>query len=89
MARMTARQLARVAARLRELRGDESQRGLAERSGLSPTTIGELEKGQHEPRLGTMLVLRDAFGLGSIEELVGPMPSKVLAGTQDGTGSRT
>lgn len=75
---MTARQLARLATRLRELRGDEPQRRLASRTGLSATTIGELERGKHEPRLGTMLALRDAWGLGSIEQLIGPMPSEVL-----------
>jgi transcriptional regulator with XRE-family HTH domain len=73
-----ARYLAQVGARLRELRGDESQRGLAARTGLSPTTIGQLEEGKHEPRLGTMLALKDAFRLGSIEELIGPMPSTAL-----------
>lgn len=77
--RLSARQLAHVAERLRDLRGTEiSQRELARRTGLSPRTIGQIEQGRHEPRLGTMLALRRALGLASIEELIGPLPSTVL-----------
>lgn len=77
--RLTARQLAHIAGRLRDLRGTAiSQRELARRTGLSPRTIGEIEQGRHEPRLGTMLALRRALGVASIEELIGPMPSTVL-----------
>lgn len=77
--RLSARQLAHVAGRLRDLRGTEiSQRELARRTGLSPRTIGQIEQGRHEPRLGTMLALRRALGLASIEELIGPLPSTVL-----------
>ena len=77
--RLSARQLAHVAGRLRDLRGSEiSQRELARRTGLSPRTIGQIEQGKHEPRLGTMLALRRALGVASIEELIGPMPSTVL-----------
>jgi transcriptional regulator with XRE-family HTH domain len=77
--RLTARQLAHVAERLRDLRGPTiSQRELARRTGLSPRTIGQIEQGRHEPRLGTMLALRRALGVASIEELIGPMPSTVL-----------
>jgi DNA-binding XRE family transcriptional regulator len=62
--RLTARQLARVAERLKELRGSAiSQRELARRTGLSAGTIGQIEQGRHEPRLGTLL---------------GPMPSTAL-----------
>lgn len=77
--RLTARQLARVAERLKELRGSAiSQRELARRTGLSAGTIGQIEQGRHEPRLGTLLALRRALGVGSIEELLGPMPSTAL-----------
>lgn len=77
--RLTARQLAHVAGRLRDLRGTAmSQRELGRRTGLSPRTIGQIEQGRHEPRLGTMLALRRALGVASIEELIGPMPSTVL-----------
>lgn len=82
--RLTARQLAHVAARLRDLRGTAiSQRELARRTGLSPRTIGQIEQGRHEPRLGTMLALRRALGAASIEELIGPMPSTVLESIGD------
>lgn len=78
---LTARELARFGARLRELREENSverlsQRELARRTGLSPTTISELEDGRHEPRLGTLLVLAEGLAVGSIEELLGPMPSR-------------
>lgn len=53
-------------------------RELAKLAGVSPGTLGELEQGRHEPRLGTMLALRDALGLSSVEELLGPMPSETL-----------
>lgn len=82
--RLTVRQLARVASRLKELRGSAiSQRELARRTGLSPRTIGQIEQGRHEPRLGTLLALRGALGVGSIEELIGPMPSTVLESVRE------
>ena len=82
--RLTARQLARVAERLKELRGSAiSQRELARRTGLSAGTIGQIEQGRHEPRLGTLLALRGALGVGSIEELLGPMPSTALESVRE------
>lgn len=74
---MDARQLARLGERLRELR-TVPQRKLARQTGLSPGTISQIEQGRHEPRLGTLLALRGALGVGSIEELLGPMPSTML-----------
>jgi transcriptional regulator with XRE-family HTH domain len=65
-----------------------SQRELARRTGLSPRTIGQIEQGRHEPRLGTMLVLRAALGAGSIEELIGPMPSESLSAVGEGLEDR-
>lgn len=82
--RLSARQLARVAERLKELRGSAiSQRELARRTGLSPGTIGQIEQGRHEPRLGTLLALRGALGVSSIEELLGPMPSTALESVRE------
>lgn len=82
--RLTARQLAQVAERLRKLRGSAiSQRELARRTGLSAGTIGQIEQGRHEPRLGTLLALRGALGVGSIEELLGPMPSTALESVRE------
>lgn len=89
---ITARQIARFGERLRELRqrrGGEaamSQRELGRLTGLSPSTVGQLERGLHEPSLGTLLALRDALGLGSVEELLGPMPSETF--TSLGRGER-
>lgn len=82
--RLSARQLARVAERLKELRGSTiSQRELARRTGLSARTIGQIEQGRHEPRLGTLLALRGALGVSSIEELLGPMPSTALESVRE------
>ena len=82
--RLSARQLARVAERLKELRGSTiSQRELARRTGLSARTIGQIEQGRHEPRLGTLLALRGALGVSSIEELLGPMPSLALESVRE------
>jgi transcriptional regulator with XRE-family HTH domain len=53
-----------------------TQEGLAHKTGLSASYISALEKGvQHQPSLATMLALREALDLGSIEELLGPLPS--------------
>src|SRR4051794_15583304 len=58
--------------RLRQLR---SERGLnikqvALAAGVAPSTLGQLERGLHEPSLGTMLALVDFYELCSIEELL-------------------
>lgn len=81
--RMSARNLeqfgARVALLRQELRPSAiSQRELASRAGLSPATVSQIERGRHEPRLGTLLALSEALQVGSVEELLGPMPSSAL-----------
>lgn len=76
--RLSARQLARVGERIRKLRATASLRALAEQTGLSPATISQIENGRHEPRLGTLLALQSAFGAGSLDELIGEMPSALL-----------
>lgn len=76
--RLSARQLARVGERIRTLRASVSLRALADRTGLSPGTISQIENGHHEPRLGTLLALQSAFGAGSLDELIGEMPSALL-----------
>jgi transcriptional regulator with XRE-family HTH domain len=50
--------------RMRKLRAREgiSQDGLADASGMHPTSIGRIERGGREPRLTT--ILRLAHGLG-------------------------
>jgi transcriptional regulator with XRE-family HTH domain len=54
----------RFAANLRERRevAKLSQEALAHRSGVHPTEVSRLERGDREPRLGTIVVL--ARGLG-------------------------
>jgi transcriptional regulator with XRE-family HTH domain len=71
----SARQAARLSGRLRELRERRSWsfRDLAHASGLSPSTVRNLERGS-QPDLGTMLALQVAYQLSSIEELLGPVP---------------
>ena len=71
----SARQAARLQARLAELREARgwSLRDLARRAGLSPSTVADLEKGA-QPDLGTMFALQAAYGFRSIEELLGPLP---------------
>lgn len=80
---MSARNLEQLGGRIAELRLAQqpsaiSQRELASRSGLSPATVSQIERGQHEPRLGTLLALSEALQIGSVEELLGPMPSSAL-----------
>jgi DNA-binding XRE family transcriptional regulator len=43
---------------------------VAREVGLAPTTLGLLEKGAHDPSLGTMLALVRFYDLCSIEELI-------------------
>ena len=47
-----------------------SQKKLAEKSGISPTTIGAAESDQVIPHLDTIELLADALGI-SIDEYVG------------------
>lgn len=51
--------------RMRELRAREgvSQDGLADASGMHPTSIGRIERGGREPRLTTILKLADGLGV--------------------------
>lgn len=61
----------RIAA-LRHQRG-WSQRALADRVGRTATQIGLWERGEYLPKLPALLELTEAYGLGSIEELLGDM----------------
>jgi transcriptional regulator with XRE-family HTH domain len=60
-----------MAKRLRELRDKRglSQRGLAERSGVSREYIARIELGQHDPTLSTLEKLAKALGV-RIERLL-------------------
>jgi transcriptional regulator with XRE-family HTH domain len=57
--------------RLRELREREglTQDGLAKRSGLQASVIGRLERGQHEPRLSSVLSVARGLGVSPCELL--------------------
>jgi DNA-binding XRE family transcriptional regulator len=51
----------------------------AVRSGLTRNTIVSIEgKSRPDPRLSTLLALMRTYGLGSLEELLGVMPSRAL-----------
>ena len=58
--------------RLRELRETKfiTQVELAQRSGVSETTIVRLEAGQHEPRISTIRKLAEALGVEPAELVV-------------------
>src|ERR1700728_396858 len=75
---LSARESAQIGARLKELRGKRPLRDLGESAQLSPSTINQIELGNRQPKLGTMLALCAALGLHSIEELIGPLPSQTL-----------
>jgi transcriptional regulator with XRE-family HTH domain len=67
------------AGRLREMReaAGLSQEQLAERSGLRPSAIRDLEQGRNSPRWGTVLRLADALGVADLREFArepGPLP---------------
>jgi len=80
-AELSARQIAHISSRLRELRAERglSMRALADMARLSSGTVSALERGVMEPALGTMLALQAAFGLDSIESLLGSSPSVALS----------
>lgn len=56
-----------------------SYRQLAVACGLKPGTVSRLLTGRMEnPPLKTLIALQRGLGLGSIEELLGPMPSQIF-----------
>jgi transcriptional regulator with XRE-family HTH domain len=59
---------------LREFRGKTTLEDLSGRTGLAISAISKLEHGGSDPQLGSLLRLQWAFGLDSIEELLGPLP---------------
>lgn len=66
--------------RLKTLRKKKgwSTRRLADAMGMSPSLVTKLERGRANPELATLLRLQRAFGLCSIEELLGDLPSAEL-----------
>lgn len=74
--------LGQTVASLRKSQGERlcgktmSRRGLAKAAHLSPGTIGKLEAGKiQKPSLRLLLALRAGLQLGTLEELLGPLPS--------------
>jgi transcriptional regulator with XRE-family HTH domain len=71
MTRMSDSQLAALARAICKVReeADLSQASLAQKADLTPTSIGEVESGEHEPTYGTMRRLARGLGI-SLPELV-------------------
>jgi hypothetical protein len=74
-AREVAQQLGRRANQLRAERG-LSLRDIERRTSMSSGTIGQIMRGEQSANLAQLLELQRVYGLGSIEELLGPMPSQ-------------
>jgi DNA-binding XRE family transcriptional regulator len=73
-----ARDRAAFAERLSRLlaeRQDLTRAALARKARLSESEIYALADGRRSPNLTTLLALRQGLSLGSIEELLGPLPS--------------
>lgn len=83
--RLSAEGRRRVGARIRELRGKRALEEVAASAGVSGGTLGALERGETDPRLGTLLRLLPALRLCSIEELIGPLPATSLAEFERGS----
>jgi transcriptional regulator with XRE-family HTH domain len=58
----------RVAKRLRELRGAESQESFARRIGVEQTQVSGWETGRSMPGLESLIKIRQATGVNLIEE---------------------
>ncbi len=77
MTRMADDELVAIARAISKLREEAylSQASLAQKADLTPTSIGEVESGEHEPTYGTMRRLARGLGVSlptlvrAIEEL--------------------
>lgn len=70
-----------IGPRVVQLRGERriSQDMLVGLSGLSSGVVSRLERGESNPTLSTILRLAGALDLGSIEQLLGELPSRRAA----------
>lgn len=68
-----ARILRQFGGGLRELRGDRTQEDVAFKANLHPTYIGNLERGEREPKLSILLILAETFDV-SIDRLAQGLP---------------
>lgn len=79
--RLTARQNARLRERVKALTKREglSERALADKAGLSVGAVRTVGGSVAGPTLGTLLALTKALGLQSVDELLGPSATTLLA----------
>jgi transcriptional regulator with XRE-family HTH domain len=79
--KLTARQNARLRQRVKALAKREglSERGLADKAGLSIGAVRTVGGTAAGPTLGTLLALTKALHLQSIDELLGPSATALLA----------
>ncbi len=69
-----ARVLRQFGAGLRELRGpNRTQEDVAYEANLHPTYIGNLERGEREPKLSILLILSETLGV-SLDRLAQGLP---------------
>jgi transcriptional regulator with XRE-family HTH domain len=78
---LTAYQTTRLADRIVALgaaRGLNSEAEIAAAAGLSRGYIASVRRSKEGPQLGSLLALMTAFGLHSVDALLGPPPSWLL-----------
>jgi len=68
------------ARRLRELAGERTAGDVARSTGLGLGTVTKLLNGETDPRLSTLMILANEFGLRSIEELLIPFGTAKVVG---------
>jgi transcriptional regulator with XRE-family HTH domain len=72
--------------RLRQARG-LTQEQAAAAAGLTRNTLGSLERERFpDPHLSTLLTLMHVYQLGTLEELLGPLPSARVANAWEEEG---
>jgi len=87
--RLTARQNARLRERVKALTKREglSERALADKAGLSVGAVRTVGGSVAGPTLGTLLALTKALGLQSVDELLGPSATTLLANQDELEGA--
>ena len=64
-----------------------SQEDLAEKAGIKRTYVGSIERGEVDPRLGTVNKIADGLGVDAFKLLV-PAAEQLAAGIEAVTGKR-
>lgn len=62
--------------RVADLRGTMTIQDLADEAGLAHSTVAAWLSGRREPKLTGLVALASALHLGSLEELLGELPSQ-------------